>query len=196
MLLTATDTFDNYIASAPSVNADIFAFEAKYAASHDDMPVKFFLAAGENDHLTINSRKFVRQFMNRDYPGLKFDHLFTVNGNHGTIQPTAYIEGLRFVLDSAVDLPPAAFRRVAGTYSDGEKTYTLSYKGGNHLTFDGVPESDGVPMTEWRNLYARSETVFFSKGWPGEFEFGGDPGKPAEIFSFKWDGRDIRATRR
>jgi len=195
MLLTATDTFDNYIASAPSVNDDIFAFEAKYASTHDDMPVNFYLASGENDRLTINARKFVNQFEQRQYPGLKFDYLFTENGNHGTIQPTAYIEGLRFVLDSAVDLSPATFKRLVGTYSDGESTYSLSYDGGNYLTFEGAPERNGSPMTEWRKIYARSETIFFSKGWPGEFEFGGDAGQPAQTFSFEWEERMIRATR-
>lgn len=194
-LLTATDTFDNYIASAPSVNDDIFALEAKYASTHKDMPVNFYLATGENDHLAINARQFVSRFEQRDYPGLKFDHLFTDNGNHGTIQPTAYIEGLRFVLDSAVDLAPAAYKRLAGTYSDGENTYTLSYEGGNYLSFDGVPESNGVPMTEYQRIYARSATIFFPKGWPGEFQFGGDPRQPAQTFSFKWEGREISATR-
>ena len=194
-LLTATDTFENYIASAPSVNADILAFEEKYAASHDDMPVNFYLATGENDHLAINGRKFVSQFEQRRYPGLKFDYLFTANGNHGTIQPTAYIEGLRFVLDAAVELSPSAYERLAGAYSDGENTYTLSYDGDNYLSFAGVPESNGVPMTEWRKIYARSATVFFPKGWPGAFEFSGDPGKPAQTFSFELDGREITAIR-
>jgi len=194
-LLTATDTFDNYIASAPSVNGDIFALEAKYASTHDDLAVNFYLASGADDHLTINGRKFVSQFEKRDYPGLKFDYLFTENGNHGTIQPTAYVEGLRFVLDAAIDLSPAAFNRLTGTYSDGESTYTLSYDGGNYLSFEGVPESNGVPMTEWQKIYARSGSVFFSKGWPGEFEFGGDAGGPAQTFSFESDGREINATR-
>ncbi|MDH4125946.1 MAG: alpha/beta hydrolase-fold protein [Gammaproteobacteria bacterium] len=194
-LLTATDTFANYIASAPAVNDDIFAFEAKYAATHNDLPVNFYLATGENDHLAVNGRKFVSQLGARSYPGLKFDYLFTANGNHGTIQPTAYIEGLRFVLDSAVELPPAAFARLAGSYSDGENTYTLSYDGGNFLAFDGVPVSYDVPLSEWGRIYARSATEFFSKGWPGEFVFGGDPGQPAQTLSFKWEGRDITATR-
>jgi len=194
-LFTATDSFDNYIASAPAVNDDIFAFEAKYASTHDDLPVNFYLATGENDHLAINARKFVSQFEQRGYPDLKFDYLLTDNGNHGTIQPTAYIEGLRFALDSAIDLSPAAYERLAGTYSDGENTYTLSYGGGNYLRFDGVPDSNGVPMTEWQKIYARSATVFFPKGWPGEFRFGGDLGQPAETFSFAWDGREIVATR-
>ena len=194
-LLTATDTFANYIASAPSVNEDIFAFEEKYAASHKDLPVNFYLAAGENDHLSINSHKFVDKFKQRNYPGLKFDYLYTVNGNHGTIQPTAYIEGLRFVLDAALTLPADAYKRLAGTYSDGENTYTLSYDGGNYLNFEGVPEGNGVPMTEWKKIYASSENVFFPKGWPGEMVFGGDAGKPAQTFSFEWEGHTVMATR-
>jgi len=194
-LLTATDTFDNYIASAPSVNDDILALETKYASTHKDLPVNFYLASGVNDHLTINAQRFVNQFQQREYPGLKFDYLYTKNGNHGTIQPTAYIEGLRFVLDAAVDLSPAAFNRLVGTYSDGENTYTLSYDSENYLVLDGAPERFGVPLVEWRKLYALSATVFFPKGTAGEFHFGGDPGKPAETFSFERDDREITATR-
>ena len=195
MLLTATDTFENYIASAPSVNDDVLAAEEKYAATHDDMPVKLYLTTGADDHLSIKGRRFVAQFEKRDYPGLTFDYRFVEGANHGTIQATAYTEGLRLVLDSAATLPAAAYERLAGRYSDGEHTYTISYAGGNHLDFDGVPESDGVPMTEWRKLYARTETEFFPKGWPGEFNFGGEPGKPAQTFSFEHDERTVTATR-
>lgn len=194
-LLTATDTFDNYIVSAPAVNDDILALEEQYASTHDDMQAGVFLASGEHDHLTVGARKFVDQFEQREYPGLAFDYLYTRNGYHGTVQPSAYIEGLRFLLDPAAELPPAAFRRLAGTYSDGDNTYTLRYDGGNHLDFEGVPESYSTPRTEWSRIYPRSETVFFSRGWPGTFEFSGDPALPAQVFSFSLNGRDIRATR-
>lgn len=184
-ILTNTDTFQNYIACAPAVNDDIMAFEETYAANHSDMPIKMFLAAGEDDHLTIGSRRFLAKFEARNYPGLKFDKLFVVHGNHGTIQPTAYIEGLRFVLAPEIQLAPEKFRRLAGVYVDDTKNkYTVTYNGGNTLSLNmDLPESYGGEMVEWRTIYPRSETQFFSKGWSGNFEFGGDLSKPAETFS-------------
>jgi hypothetical protein len=194
-MLTATDTFDNYIASAPAVNEDIMNFEARYAANHNDMPVDFYLASGGLDHLSVGGRKFVEQFSSRDYPSLKFDYVFPEHENHGTIQPTAYMNGLRMVLDSAVQLPEAAYERLAGTYSDGENTYTISYDGGNYVTFEDVPLSYGTPRTEWSKIYIDDEGNYFPKDWPGQFDFGGDPDQPAETFSFQWNGETITAVR-
>jgi len=194
-LLKATDTFENYIASAPAVNSDILIFEEEYAASHDDLPVKFFLASGENDHLTIGARKFVEKFKSRNYPSLKFGELYTINGNHGTIQPSAYIEGLRFVLDLAIDLTADKCQRLEGTYASGDNTYKLSYNGGNFLSFEGAPEHYDAPMIEWNKLYPISETTFVSKGWPGKFEFGGNPSASAETFTFTSSGQEIVAKR-
>ena len=188
-LLKAPDTFENYIASAPSVNANIMRYEEEFAATHKDFPVKLFLAAGENDHLTINSRKFVEKFKSRNYPSLKFDVLYTTHGNHGTIQPSAYIEGLRFVLDRAIELAPEKFRRLAGTYVEGDKKYTLRYNGGNFLSFDDAP------LVEWTKIYPISETSFVSKGWPGTFEFGGSVSSPTATFEFKNGDNQIKARR-
>ncbi len=194
-LLTAPDLFENYIACAPAVNADIMAFEEEYAANHDDFPVTLFLASGADDHLTIGARRFVEKFKSRQYPSLKFDELYTVNGNHGTIQPSAYIEGLRFVLDRAIDLSPKKFSRLIGTYIAGDNAYVISYDGGNFLTFDGAPESYDAPVVEWNRLYPASETSFISKGWPGRFEFGGDVSSPAETFTFTFSGTEVTARR-
>lgn len=195
-LLKATDTFENYIACAPAVNADILAFEEEFAANHDDFPVKIFLASGENDHLTIGARKFAEKFKSRNYPSLKFDELYTINGNHGTVQPSAYIEGLRFVLDCAIELEPEKFKRLEGVYVSGDNFYKISYNGGKFLVFDGVPESNGAPLVEWGKIYPVSETTFISRGWPGQFEFGGDLSSPAETFTFSFSGREITAKRK
>jgi uncharacterized protein len=189
-LLKATDLFENYIASAPAVNSDILKFEEEYATNHTDFPVKLFLASGENDHLTIGAREFAGKLKSRHYPNLKFDELYAVNGNHGTIQPSAYIEGLRFVLDRAIDLDPAKFNRLVGTYINENKTYKISYTGGKYLTFDDAPQ------VEWSKLYPISETTFVSKGWPGQFEFGGKLSAPAETFSFSSSGRNVVAKRK
>jgi len=194
-LLTATKTFDNYIASAPAVNDDILSLEARYAETHNDMPIDFYLASGGKDHLTVGGRKFVSQFQTRNYPGLKFDYAFPEKDNHGTIQPTAYIDGLRLVMDPALQLAASAYERLTGSYIDGENTYRISYEGGNYLAFDGVPESYDTLISEWSRIYASSETTFFSKDWPGQFEFGGEPDEPAQTFSFRWNGEDITAVR-
>ncbi len=200
MLLNAPETFENYIASAPAVSDEIMKFEEDYAATHDDFPVKLFLASGENDHLTIGAKRFAEKFKSRAYPSLKFDELYTMNGNHGTIQPTAYIEGLRFVLDRAIELAPEKFERLAGTYVDRENTYTLRYEGGNFLSLDDVPGTYDAwldaPLVEWTQIYPVSETSFVSKGWPGTFEFGGDLSSPAETFEFTIRDNHIKARRR
>ena len=194
-ILTNTDTFENYIVCAPAVNDDIMALEEAYAASHSDLPIKMFLAAGEDDHLTIGSRRFLAKFETRTYPNLKFDKIFTVHGNHGTIQPTAYIEGLRFVLAPEIQLAPDKLKRLTGVYIEGDNKYTITYNGGNTLSLDmNLPESYGGEMVEWRTIYPRSETRFFSKGWSGEFEFG-DIASPAATFSYRDGGRQIVAKR-
>ncbi len=199
MLLNAPETFENYIASAPAVSGEILKFEEDYAATHDDFPVKLFLASGENDHLTIGAKRFAEKLKSRNYPSLEYDELYTINGNHGTIQPSAYIEGLRFVLDPAIELAPEIFERLAGTYIAGDKTYTLSYDGGNFLSLDDVPGSYDIwtdaPFVEWTRIYPVSETSFISKGWPGTFNFGGDLSSPAETFEFRIRNNQIKAKR-
>jgi hypothetical protein len=169
--------------------------EEKYASSHKDLPVKLFLASGEDDHLTIGAKKFVEKLKSRKYPGLKFGELYTKNGNHGTIQPSAYIEGLRFVLDPAIDLSPEKFKRLAGTYIDGDNKYKLTYNGGKFLTFDNVPISYDEPLVEWSKLYPLSDSTFIAKGWPGKFGFGGDLSSPAKTFTFNLSGKTITAKR-
>jgi predicted alpha/beta superfamily hydrolase len=199
MLLNAPETFGNYIASAPAVSDEIMKFEEDFAATHHDFPVKLFLASGENDHLTISAKKFAEKFKSRNYPSLKFEELYTINGNHGTIQPTAYIEGLRFVLDPAIELAPEDFERLAGTYTDGENRYTLRYDGGNFLTLEDVSGTYDAwldaPLVEWSRIYPVSRTSFIAKGWPGAFEFGGDVSLPAETFRFTLGGNQIEARR-
>ncbi len=199
MLLNAPETFENYIVSAPAVSGEILELEEDYAASHDDFPVKVFLASGENDHLTIGARRFAEKFKSRAYPNLKFDEIYTVNGNHGTIQATAYIEGLRFVLDPAIELAPEIFKRLAGTYVEGDNTYTLSYRGGNYLSLEDISKTYDAwldaPLVEWNRIYPLSETSFIAKGWPGSFEFGGDPSSPAETFEFSYRGKQVKARR-
>ncbi|MDH3514720.1 MAG: alpha/beta hydrolase-fold protein, partial [Gammaproteobacteria bacterium] len=195
-LFTANDLFENYILSAPSVRATIFALEEEFAANHEDLPVTLYIASGEDDNLTIYTRMMEARLRDSKYPGLRMDSLYTPNGNHGTIQPTAYIEGIRFVLDPALDLPAAAYQRLVGTYRHGDHNYRLSYEGGNYLRFEGVPiRANGTPVTEYRKLYARSENEFFPKGRPGIFRFAGDPGQAAETFAFRFEGQDIVATR-
>lgn len=189
MLLKGPDLFENYIASAPSVNDDIMKYEEEFASAHKDFPVKLFLASGENDHLTIRAKIFAEKFKSHNYPSLRFEELYTINGNHGTIQPSAYIEGLRFVLDRAIELSPEKFKRLAGSYAEGDKTYTLIYNGENFLSFDNAP------MPEWRKIYPVSETSFVSKGWPGTFEFVGDVSSPAETFEFKYGNNQVKARR-
>jgi len=199
MLLNEPATFENYIVCAPVVSAEIMKFEEDFAAAHDDFPVKVFLASGENDHLTIGAKRFAEKFKSRNYPNLKFDELYTINGNHGTIQPTAYIEGLRFVLDRAIELAPEKFERLAGRYVAGDITYTLSYKGGNFLSLEGVPGNHNAwietPLVEWNKIYPVSETSFISKGWPGTFEFGGEVSSPAETFEFRNRNNNVKARR-
>lgn len=198
MMLSAPETFENYIACAPAVSGEIMEYEEEFAANHDDFPVTLFLASGENDHLTIAVKRFAEKFKSRDYPSLEFAELYTINGNHGTVAPSAYIEGLRFTMDPVIELAPEKLDRLAGTYVDGDKTYTLSYSSGNYLSFEDPDSYDhwiDAPLVEWDRIYPVSETLFISKGWPGTFSFGGDLGSPAETFEFKNRNNQIKARR-
>ena len=199
VMLNATGTFENYILSAPSVSADIMKYEEDFAAVHQDLPVKLFLASGENDHLTIGAKRFAEKLKSRNYPSLRYDELYTINGNHGTIQPTAYIEGLRFVLDPVIELAPEKLMRLAGTFVAEDNKYTVSYSGGNFLSLDIATGGNDTwyyaPAVEWSKIYPVSETSFVSRGWPGNFEFGGDISSPAETFEFRINNRIINARR-
>lgn len=197
MMMHAPETFDNYILSAPSVNADILQYEEDFAVKHKDFPAKVFLASGENDNLTINAKIFAEKFKSRSYPNLKFKELYTINGNHGTVQPTAYIEGLRFVLDPVIKLSSDQYKRLTGTYVSGDLTYTVSYEGGDFLSLDiqtgGNDDWHTAARVEWNRIYPVSETSFISKGWPGNFKFGGDISSHAESLEFKNRDRVIKA---
>jgi hypothetical protein len=199
MMLTAPETFENFIASAPAVSGEIMKYEEDFAATHKDFPVKLFLASGENDHLTIAAKRFVEKLKSRAYPDLQFDQLYTVNGNHATVAPTAYVEGLRFVLSNAIELAPVKFERLAGTYIDGENAYTVKYEGGNFLKLEDVPGSYDhwidAPLVEWRIIYPVSDTSFVAIGWPGTFEFGGNLSSAAETFRYKNREGEVLATR-
>ena len=82
-----------------------FDYEARYAATHDDLPVTMFISAGaleavlepEFAAMVANVEEMVKILESRKYPGLKLtSHIFE-NETHLSVIPATMSRGLRAV---------------------------------------------------------------------------------------------------
>lgn len=161
-MFTHTDTFERYIASSP-VLMGMEQFEAAYAAEHDDLPVSCYIAVGEREGLDLYIR-MLYIIRSRNYSSFNMrDHIIP-DGVHGSVAPQSYSEGVRFVYNRAVVLPPKVLARYAGSYQGEGFTIDIQFAGDRLVALTdrimGTPE-----------LFPASETVFYTVGWPNEFTF-------------------------
>lgn len=89
-----------YMAASPAVsyaNRAGFAEEAAYAAAHRELPVRLFIAVGDQEELTGPVRGFMDVVRGRRYGGLALETRVIEGERHSGNKPEAFNRGLRFV---------------------------------------------------------------------------------------------------
>jgi predicted alpha/beta superfamily hydrolase len=116
-LLQGPRTFSRYLVVSPSLWWDgrmAFEREKAWAATHDDLPARLFLAIGSEEQspgggwlsegfsdeiitslrMVSNFRAFARHLERRAYPGLRLDSVVFRDEHHMTVYPAAVARGL------------------------------------------------------------------------------------------------------
>jgi uncharacterized protein len=128
VLLTEPATFRRYGIGSPSLWWDdnmMFGYEARYAATHDDLPAKVFFAVGEHeDHdgrqrevsrlpaderakaslrhidMVADTERMVASLRGRNYPSLEIDSAILPGEFHVTVQHVNLSRALRYLFDA------------------------------------------------------------------------------------------------
>ena len=128
VLLTEPGTFRRYGIGSPSLWWDddmMFAYEARYADTHDDLPAKVFFAVGEHeDHdgrqrevsrlpaderaksgiryidMVADTEKMAAALRGRHYPSLEIDSVILPDEFHVTVQHLNLSRSLRYLFDA------------------------------------------------------------------------------------------------
>lgn len=106
LLLTRPDLFSRYVIVSPSLWYDervIFDVERAYAASHDSLPARVFLAVGarENPRMERDLADFEERLRSRGYRGLVLGRRVFLQERHNSVFPAALTRGLRFAFGRA-----------------------------------------------------------------------------------------------
>jgi hypothetical protein len=110
------DTFNRYIIGSPAIHHDnrvTLAYESTYAESHDDLPVRMFMAVGAreemDEHLIDPSFQFVTnvddlttRLQRRGYPGLRLTTQVLEDETHFSVIASTFSRGLRAVFPISV----------------------------------------------------------------------------------------------
>jgi predicted alpha/beta superfamily hydrolase len=106
-LLSRPAAFSRYLASSPALSGCedlLFTLEADYATTHDDLPAKVFLGAGEAEltdpyvaaaDIVGSMTRMSQQLRLRNYPSLELTSRLYPRQTHGSALPYALTEGLR-----------------------------------------------------------------------------------------------------
>jgi len=105
------DTFSRYVIGSPAIHHDnrvTLTYESDYAANHDDLPVRVFMAVGAREELddplidpsfqfVTNVKTLGKTLQERRYPGLDLrTHVFE-GETHASMVLTTFSRGLREV---------------------------------------------------------------------------------------------------
>ncbi len=110
------DTFQRYIIGSPAIHHDnrvTLTYERDYAAQHEDLPARVFMAVGAreemDDHLIDPSFEFVtnvkvltKTLRERRYPGLNLTTQVLEDETHFSVIPATFSRGLRVVFPLSV----------------------------------------------------------------------------------------------
>jgi len=109
VLLTRPGLFDSYILTSPSLwfhGRNIFAFEERYAADHEDLKAKVYIAVGEHEtperggtrnDMVGDQIAFVAQLRSRNYPGLIVRAEIIDGAIHETAFPIGFTRGAQWL---------------------------------------------------------------------------------------------------
>jgi predicted alpha/beta superfamily hydrolase len=92
--------FAGYVAGSPAVtfaDRDAFAAEAAFAATHRQLPVRLFIAVGDQEALAAPVREFMGIVRGRSYGGLTLETRVIEGERHSGNKPEAFNRGLRFI---------------------------------------------------------------------------------------------------
>ena len=105
VLFTSPKLFDNYLLASPSIWWDdrvMLDIEADYAATHDDLPARVFLSAGELEDammsdfaMCANVAEMSSRLSSRGYPNLSISHAIMATENHSSTIGAAMSRGVR-----------------------------------------------------------------------------------------------------
>lgn len=99
-LLTKTALFNRYIVSSPAVtfaSGAAIAQEKAYAASHNDLRARVFIAVGGAEPLAEPVRALMDTIRARNYRGLELDTRVIAGERHSGNKPETFNRGLRFL---------------------------------------------------------------------------------------------------
>jgi uncharacterized protein len=92
--------FWGYVAASPAVPyGDNYSFkqEGEYARTHNELPVKLYLAVGGAEELSAPVQEFMRVIQSRVYKGLKIQTRVVEGERHAGNKPEIFNRGLRFL---------------------------------------------------------------------------------------------------
>ncbi len=93
--------FSGYVAASPAVSyagRAAFAQEAAFAAAHRELPVRLFVAVGDQESLAGPVQEFWSVLRSRRYAGLTLETRVIAGERHSGNKPEAFNRGLRFIL--------------------------------------------------------------------------------------------------
>lgn len=104
--------FDKYLLASPSIWWDdrvMLDIEAAYAESHDDLPARVFLTAGEQEideyAILANMIEMSTRLRGRGYPSLEVEHAILPTESHSSTIGAAVSRGVRRLHESAAPTP-------------------------------------------------------------------------------------------
>lgn len=99
-MFTEPTLFSGYAAGSPAVtyaSRGAFADEAAYAKAHHSLPVKLYIAVGDQEALADPVREMIAKIRSRNYEGLTFESRMIEGERHSGNKPEAFNRGLRFL---------------------------------------------------------------------------------------------------
>ncbi len=102
VLFRQPEAFSHYIAAAPVLEWDqraMFRNEQAYAAHHDSLPAKLYLATGllDGHDMLTNVAALVDTLTVREYKGFQWEVSFLEGETHRSVIPVVFSDGLRWI---------------------------------------------------------------------------------------------------
>jgi len=99
-LFTKPQLFAGYAAGSPAVtyaNRSAFEDEASYAATHDDLQARLYVAVGDQEPFSAPTQEIVKRLRSRNYPRLILESRLIAGERHSGNKPEAFNRAVRFL---------------------------------------------------------------------------------------------------
>ena len=164
-LLHEPALFQRYVAPSSSFWWDdgvIFQYEEALAKQQSDLPVKFYMTAGEfeGEGMIGPMDKLEKALASRDYPNLQMEAVVVKGARHSSVKPESFMRGLRYVFaPDTLSLASELLAPMVGRYK-------LDIPAPDTLVVSVTLEDSQLYLEmEWdgqkRALFAESDTTFF-----------------------------------